>query len=329
MRTSNVTRVLGLGWSVLMVSGTSAGAQTVRTTTQTIPGTDISFTLSRIPEGAFTIGSPESEIGREPDEGPQRVVSLEAYWITVYEVTHSQFAIFRYRQLDSGIAAAEAAFDVDAVTRPTPPYEDPAHSMGQGDHPATGMTQWAALQYARWLSLKTGRLFRLPTEAEWEYACRADTNEPYPRTDPAHLLNDVAWYASNSGSVFHPVGQKLPNAWGLHDMSGNAAEWTLDQYEGRAYESWIGDAAHMPWRRPTREHPRTVRGGAFNDESAHVRCAYREASTLQWKRRDPQLPQSRWWNTDSPHVGFRLVTPDRPYRMAEIEAYWEELLGSN
>ncbi len=315
-----------------MVSALTAGsglAQSRQPFVQGIPGTNLSLTMVLAPGGTFMMGSPEDEPGRDEDEGPQREVALEPFWITVHEVTHDQFAVFRYRRLDSEATATEGErFDVDAVSRPSPPYEDPAQGMGQGNHPATGMTQWTALQYARWLSLKTGRLFRLPTEAEWEYACRAGTTTAFVFGDQPDALGEHAWYAANSGDVFHPVGQQTPNAWGVYDMHGNVAEWTMDQYDEAAYGQWSGDPVPEPWTKPTSDHPRTVRGGAFDDDAAALRCADRLESTMRWKRRDPQLPKSRWWNTDSPHVGFRLVSPDRAYTMADIQAYWDELLGS-
>lgn len=294
----------------------------------TIPGTEVTFTMAIAPGGTFRLGSPENEAGREPDEGPQRRVTLEPFWIGAHEVTHDEFAIFRFRRFDSeATAVAGVRFNVDAVSRPSPPYEDPAHGMGRDGHPAAGMTQWAVLQYARWLSEKTGRLYRLPTEAEWEYACRAGTSTAYPFGDDPGALDAHGWYASNSGEVFHPVGAKAPNPWGLHDMLGNVAEWTLDQYDAGFYGT-LGDGARSPWARPSHTHPRSVRGGAFDDEPRALRCADRLQSTLRWKRRDPQLPQSRWWNTDSPHVGFRLVRPARTFTIEEIGAYWAELLGS-
>ncbi len=303
-------------------------AQTPRTFVQEIPGTDVTLTMTLAPGGTFTLGSPATEAGRDSDEGPQRSVAIEPFWVAVHEVTHDQFAVFRDRRLDNDATAVEGeTLDVDAVSRPSPPYEDPAHGMGKGNHPATGMTQWAALQYARWLSVKTGRLYRLPTEAEWEYACRAGTATTFPFGDDTDSLAGHAWYAANSGDVFHSVGQMAPNAWGVHDMMGNVAEWTLDQYDATFYES-LSDGVTGPWSRPTNKHPRTVRGGAYDDEATELRCADRLESTLRWKRRDPQLPKSAWWNTDSPHVGFRVVTPDIAFTIEEIRAYWEELLGS-
>ncbi len=105
--------------------------------------------------------------------------------------------------------------------------------------------------------------------------------------------------------------RKKPNAWGLYDMHGNVAEWTLDQYAADAY-SLLPDSAHAPWAEPTRLHPRTVRGGAYDDDPDALRCAARLRSNLNWKKRDPQIPKSYWWNTDSPFVGFRLVRPVAP-----------------
>src|SRR5690606_31425035 len=130
---------------------------------QRIPGTDVSFPMVYIPGGTFVMGSPEDEAGREADEGPQRTVQVDPCWMSAHEVTYDAFAIFRSRERDSDSTAVPGAgFDADAVARPSPPYEDPAHGMGTTGHPATGMTQWAALHYARWLSDKTGHFYRLP-----------------------------------------------------------------------------------------------------------------------------------------------------------------------
>ncbi len=316
-----------LGTSSGFLTPPAAHAQPRDSVVMIISGTDVRITMVLVPGGTFTIGSPEAEPGREPDEGPQQMVALPSFWIGTHEVTHNQFAIFRDRRLDNEETAVEGErFEVDAVSRPSPPYEDPSHGMGNGNHPATGMTQWAALKFAEWLSLKTGRLFRLPTEAEWEYVCRAGTTTTYPFGDDAAPLGDYAWFAANSGDRFHPVGQKLPSPWGTYDMLGNVAEWTMDQYDAAAYVTWSEGVAHSPGERPTSEHPRTVRGGAFDDEARALRCADRVRSTLRWKRRDPQLPKSRWWNTDSPHVGFRLASPNRSHTIEEIRAYWAEQL---
>lgn len=227
----------------------------------------------------------------------------EPFWMAVHEVTHDQYAPFRYRRLDDDVAAA--TFDADAVTRPSLPYEDPVHGMGKGDHPAGGMTRLAALRYARWLSEKTGRLFRLPSEAEWEEACLAGGSGP--------AIEDLAWYEANSGGAFHPVGEKAPNEWRLHDMHGNVAEWVM---EGPP-EAW------------TREQARgrgVVRGGAFDDPPDAVGCDARFEEPAAWKRRDPQIPKSRWWNTDSPHVGFRVVMEPGEWSRSDISAFWARLL---
>ena len=302
--------------------------QVPETFVQRIPGTDVTLIMALVTGGVFIMGSPDGEPGRDSDEGPRRTVALDPFWIGIHEVTHEQFSIYRYRRLDSEASELTGErFDVDAVSRPSPPYEDPAHGMGGDDRPATGMTQWAALQYARWLSLKTGRLYRLPTEAEWEYACRAGTETAFPFGDMPQTLDAHAWYAANSGDRVQAVGRKSANAWGVHDMLGNVAEWTMDQYDAAAYATWP-DSVRAPWARPTSEHPRTVRGGAFDDDPDALRCSDRLESTLRWKRRDPQLPKSRWWNTDSPHVGFRLVSPDRAFTIEEIRFFWADLLGS-
>jgi formylglycine-generating enzyme required for sulfatase activity len=328
IRTTLRIVLLGAIGATLPLSGqTPAASQAAGDRiTQTIPGTDVSFELAFVPGGGLELGSPEDEPGRDADEGPVRAVEIGPFWVGVHEVTHDVFAVFRNRRLDSDATDVPGhRLDVDAVTRPSPPYEDPAHGLGQGDHPAVGMTQWAALQFARWLSEKTGRLYRLPTEAEWEMACRAGVAGPHGSAEPIDLA-DLAWFAQNGDEAHHPVGGKRPNAWGLHDMLGNVAEWTMDEYRAGFYAS-LEAGTLDPWARPSSAHPRTVRGGAFDDEPAQLRCADRLESTMRWKRRDPQIPKSRWWNTDSPHVGLRLVSPAGEWSLESIRAYWSDVLG--
>ncbi|NNE33629.1 MAG: SUMF1/EgtB/PvdO family nonheme iron enzyme, partial [Rhodothermales bacterium] len=252
-----------------------------------IPGTDVVFRLSLIPGGTFDLGSPDSEPGRDEDEGPVTSVSIEPFWMGVHEVTFDEYAIFRFRDRDSNESAGQSSYDADAVTRPTPPYEDPAQGMGDNGFPVVGMTQWAALQYAKWLSSKTGSFYRLPTEAEWEYACRAGSADAFAFGGDVEGLEQHGWYFANSDEKFHEVGRKTPNAWGLYDMHGNVSEWTLDQYSTESYASLV-ESPIGEWAQPSRAHPRSVRGGAFDDDPEALRCANRIRSSLNWKRRDPQ-----------------------------------------
>jgi len=317
-------------WSFLLLSiGSPCVIFSQDITTEIIPGTDISFTLVHLPGGTFLMGSPEDEAGRNADEGPQRVVMVESFWMATHEVTYDEFAIFRYLNRDNTATGTEGdIFDPAIVARPSPPYEDPAHGMGNQGFPVVGITQWAALHYARWLSEKTGHFYRLPTEAEWEYACRAGTMTAYSfGDDPAEHLDSVAWYYGNSNEVFHPVGKKKPNPWELYDIHGNVAEWTLDEYDPEALAKLTQDSLYNPWTQPTRLHPRTVRGGAYDDDPEALRCAARQESSLRWKRRDPQIPKSMWWNTDSPFVGFRLVRPVNVPSEKDQEIFWSMVLG--
>ncbi len=287
----------------------------------TIPGTQIGFSMAFVPGGTFSMGS---ENGRA-DERPVHAVEVAPFWMGVHEVTYDEFAVFRYVERDN--TAPEGIFDPEIVARPSPPYEDPAHGMGNQGFPMVGITQWAALQYARWLSEKTGRFYRLPTEAEWEFACRAGLESEYGFGDDPEGLDAVAWYFDNADEVFHPVGLKDPNYFGIHDLHGNVAEWTLDQYDEGYYAAFEGGTVRDPWAQPTRLHPRTVRGGAYDDDDDAVRCAARQKSSLTWKRRDPQIPKSMWWNTDSPFVGFRLVRPHVEPSPEEQAAFWSLVFG--
>lgn len=297
--------------------GTVADPEPAGTTTQhAIPGTDVSYSLIYVPGGEAAIGTPLGA-PRSADEPEPTAVGVSPFWMGKFEVTFDEYAVFRHPYLDADTTATGLPYDVDAVVRPSPPYEDPSAGMSQSKYPATGMTQWGALQYARWISEKTGFFHRLPTEAEWEHACRLGGDRD---------LDESAWHWDNSGERFHEVGTKAADALGLHDLLGNVAEWTMDEYR-EDYAAVLAQQPQDPWVQPTSLHPRTVRGGAFDDPVDLLRCGARTESTLSWKRRDPQIPKSFWWNTDSAFLGFRLVRPVRQPTSEEAAEFWTLVLG--
>ncbi len=202
----------------------------------------------------------------------------------------------------------------DALAIPTKPYADMTFGMGKEGYPAICMTQFAAKMYCKWLSAKTGRYYRLPTEAEWEYACRAGTTTAYSFGDDPEKLGDYAWFDDNSDEKYHKVGQKKPNPWGLYDMHGNVAEWCLDQYVADRYKQLGDKLVDNPLVPVTKAYPQVVRGGAWTDEAPLLRSAARRGSSKDWKAQDPQIPQSIWYHTDANFVGFRVV---RPLRMPD------------
>lgn len=273
-----------------------------------LPGTDVTFTLVNLPGGTFAMA---------PDG---KAVTVSPFAIGTHEVTFDAFRLFARRDNDNA-KAATADYDADAVSRPSPPYLDFTYGMGtRGGFPQVNVTQQAALRYCEWLYQKTGRFFRLPTEAEWEYACLASQDDP-----PAETLTDYAWLFENGEEVFHRTGQKKPNAWGLYDMLGNVSEWTLDHYT-EDYSEQIGDAPKDPWIVPTRKHSRTVRGGNYDTNLADAGCRVREKSSAKWQARDPQIPKSKWWNVDSPFLGFRLVSPAEQPPAEEIAEFFAKAI---
>src|SRR6266496_5549776 len=219
--------------------------------TNTIPGTSVSFGMAVIPGGEFTMGSPNAESGRNRDEGPQHKVKLSPFWMGKCEVTWSEFELFMFpdeeRKFKTTIAT-EASVDKvsDAVSRPTKPYVEMSFGMGKDGYPAISMTQHAANKYCEWLSAKAGQFYRLPTEAEWEYACRAGTTTAYFFGDDAAKLEEYGWFEKNSDFKYQKVGKKKPNPWGLYDMHGNVAEWCLDQFEPN-YQKFTSAVTQDPW----------------------------------------------------------------------------------
>ncbi|MFZ9661916.1 MAG: formylglycine-generating enzyme family protein, partial [Chitinophagaceae bacterium] len=172
---------------------------------------------------------------------------------------------------------------------------------------------------------KTGIFYRLPTEAEWEYACRAGSKTAYSFGNDPNMLSQYAWFKGNSSNKYQKVGQKKPNKWGLYDMLGNVSEWTLDQYD----EKYFSKADTLnPLMPPETRYPRSVRGGSYLDVANGLRCAARSRSEIVWNRRDPQIPKSRWWLTDGMFVGFRIVRPLEQPSKEDAEKFYKLYLGN-
>ncbi|HSQ54261.1 MAG TPA: formylglycine-generating enzyme family protein, partial [Gemmata sp.] len=273
-----------------------------------------------IPGGEGMVGSPENEAGRQANEGPRYKARVGNFWMQKCEVTWNEWDVFWYDdhfpKADSG---AGKKLGPDAVTRPTNTFVDETYEHGRDGHPALCMTHHAAMMYCEWLRKKTGRAYRLPTEAEWEYAARAGKGDTayFFGNDPKELSH-YAWFKDNSKDPDYPmkpkgcthkVGTRKPNPFGLHDMYGNVWEWTLDQYDPKTYERRTKLALSIrPVNVPTAEKwSHVVRGGSWADKADRLRSAARRVSDESWQKDDPQEPQSIWWLTKMDVIGFRVV----------------------
>ena len=288
---------------------------------QPIPGSTYKTKMVPIQGGNFIMGSSDKEKSRNSDEGPQRKVNISPFWMAAYEVTRDEFDVFFKDETTS------ANSEVDAITRPSPQYIDFSWGMGkEGGYPANSMSQFTALMYCRWLYNKTGVFYRLPTEAEWEYACRAGTNTAYYFGDDPKDLPDYAWYKNNSNDKFQKAGQKKPNVWGLYDMLGNVMEWTLDNYDEKTLSKMSDNVTDPMVPFTSAQYPKVLKGGAYTDNAATLRCAAKVASDLDWNKRDPQIPQSKWWLTDAPFSGFRIIRPVKQPTAGEAQIFFKMYL---
>jgi formylglycine-generating enzyme required for sulfatase activity len=233
--------------------------------TESVPGTTVGLEMVPIPAGQVEV---------ETAAGP-RTVQVGPFWMSKVEIPWDVFDVWVFA-LDEGTQVATGKGE-DAVSRPSRPYVLPGRNFGHEGMPALAMTHHAATVFAGWLSEKTGHTYRLATEAEWEYACRANSAVPAD-------LQANAWFFQNSNDKTHPGGTRELNAFGLADMLGNVGEWV---------NGTDGDPV--------------LKGGSFTDPAGQVSCDAGKKQTPAWNATDPQLPKSEWWLPDAPFVGLRLV----------------------
>ena len=315
-----------------LLAGAALHAQPHDPYVQRLEGSTLEIPMVAIPAGTFTMGSPAGEAGAGPDEGPQRTLEVDHFWMSETEVTWELYQLYLNRSRPPEYAAAAGdsvetdaysgetvKIETDAVSGATMPYVDMSLGMGTGPGlPVGNVTRKAAARFCQWLSAKTGHFYRLPTEAEWEYAARAGSSTPYFFGAEPDSLEAYAWHAGNSGGKYQPVGQKKPNPWGLYDILGNVAEWTLDGYDPAGYDPEAG-----AWVPAVKEYPGVLRGGSYKAPKEALRSAARLASGPAWKERDPQFPRSKWWFTDAPFAGFRIVRPLHPPEPEDYAKYWD------
>ena len=295
--------------------------------TETVPGTTISFDMKAIPGGSFKMGSPETESLRDADEGPQKSVSLSPFFMAEVEVTWDEYLAFYTATAAEGRSTdtegSRTNADVDAISGPTPPYGQPDQNWGLGQRPAITMSYHSAETYCQWLSQVTGKTYRLPTEAEWEYAARGGTESPYFfEGNPgdfkekkfigklfgksSDLINQYVIYEKNSDLKTGTPDQVDANPFGLKNMLGNAAEYCSDWYSEEAYKN-LPEGAQDP-KGPVTGEERVIRGGSFKSDAGDVRSAARDhTQSVAWLKTDPQIPKSIWWLSDCNFISFRVV----------------------
>ena len=288
------------------------------------------FDMIYIPAGEFEMGSPAAEKGRRENEGPRHKVKVNAFWLAKVETTWELFDLWLR---DANLPLRSQAEDVfewnnsdrklgpDAITRPSAQYVDDTYGHGRIGKPALSMSHHTAMIFCHWLRLNTKRGYRLPTEAEWEYACRAGSKGAYGFDESKGKLADFAWFRDNSKTehlpegTTHEVGKKKPNAFGLHDMHGNVAEWCLDQYDPKCYGEFAKkDLTLGAFTKPTEKRwSNVVRGGSWLDGAEKLRSSYRWPSDAKWNQKDPDFPSSVWWHTEMDMIGFRVALPVEEY----------------
>ncbi len=303
---------------------TPANVEEFEDFTETIPQSAVSFEMKAIPGGTFMMGAMEDDPFAQEDETPAREVTVSPFFMGVTEVSWDEYLAWYKQTSGEGRTTDIGVLDgVDGITGATPPYGNPGQGWGKGKRPAITMTYHAAEQYCDWLSQVTGRKYRLPTEAEWEYAARAGSQEVYffegdakdfTRTglhaklfgiDTA-VINSYVIYTENSEGRTQLPSAVWANPFGLKNMLGNVAEFCRDVYVSDAYTKFPGPVTDPIIDTGGEEH--VVRGGSYLSNAVELRISARNrTNTRAWLRTDPQIPKSVWWYSDCNYVGFRVV----------------------
>ena len=235
--------------------------------TVTLPGSTVKIKMIPIPGGTIKIGD--------------KTVVLKPYWVSETELPWEAFDVF----LSSGPPSPPydvTEYKADAIARPSKSYILPDLGWGHNGYPVINVSSTSADMFGRWLASVSKKKFRLPTEAEWEWACRAGSTGNAPLTKAE--ADKVAWHEGNSDAQTHPVGKKQANKYGLFDMYGNAGEWTTDM-------------AGEP----------VLCGSFFDDPLKNLIPTMRRPWEPAWQESDPQFPKSRWWLANGPFAGMRIV----------------------
>jgi len=319
-RTLMLIAAVAICLGVMMAVGVAAAqdgpAKKFTETVTTKAGEKISLDMVMIPAGNFQMGSPANEAGRKDDEGPQHEVRVDNFYLCTTEVTIELFMAYYQETVsakrdfittqESQKKTEKADSEVDAITGPTPVYGD--MTMGyENQHPAMGMSWHNAMTFCRWLSKNTGKTYRLPTEAEWEYACRAGTTNAFGAESDPEKLKELAWYEKTADSETSAVGKKKSNAWGLYDMLGNVREWVCDFYSPDAYKQAAAKTPAINPKGPESGQVHVARGGDYSCPAEELRCAARAFEEKWWRSGDPQIPKSMWWLPEMDIIGFRVA----------------------
>ena len=277
-----------------------------------IPNSDLSIEMIFIQGGEYSMGNKNSNVNTQ----------ISSFWMSKYEITWEIYNLFMEFDQSNKL---EYIIDgdtikVDGISKPTTPYTDMTFGMGYEGFPAVNMTHFAASKFCKWLSLITGNYYRLPTEAEWEYACRSGTSSDYYYGDDISLIDEYSWNKNNSDNSYQRVGQKIPNKWGLHDMLGNVSEWVADSYDDNIFKS--KKLKKDPFIFNESKYPKVYRGGSWNDEPSSLLTHKRFYSDNSLQKRDPQIPKSQWWNTDAPNIGFRIVRVNKDDSESRRNMFW-------
>jgi formylglycine-generating enzyme required for sulfatase activity len=254
------------------------------TFTEYIPSTSVQFHMTAIPGGSFTFSE------------QKLLLKVDSFYIGTIEVSWDEYLSFL-----SDTSLEQTKQLTDAVSGATPAFGDPSQGWGMGKRPAIMMTPHAAQIYCKWLSRKTNKRYRLPTEAEWEYAHSLDNKKKLQEPNKVFII-----HKNNSKFKTQLPSFVEPNSTGIKNMPGNVWEICSDTYsENEFVEFYTNNKSSVPYQNGNES---VLKGGAYDSNLKNLNQHTRKSTdNTSWKKTDPQIPKSIWWYTDCINVGFRVV----------------------